>query len=484
LLVLMAPDTGHTHEVEDDMISKLNDDVLLSILENVNLATSMRASVLSKRWRCLPWLLTQLSIDIKDFLHEPYADPKLDDHIDKAMSSLTEAVRIMLAPTHRKSIITRLCILFFVTSGYSSKIGHLVNEAIENEIVKDVELASGLEMMPGDISDEDMVKHADSVNSFFGNYSNIYCCLTSLSLYNASFAESDLHNILANMCTQLHYLYLYHCDTGYDSLFKINAPNSKLNVLEFSYCSFDRVDLICLPKLKQLICGFWLSRYLPLTLGDVPCLKEVEIYAATTHHEPFKLSELLCGTTCIDSLTLDFYGRKIWLQPEQGQLRSAFRNLRELRLHDIFVGFGLMWTTALLEAAPSIEILKVEVYDHRCEDEEKKKQIYGERTNAPWQVSDTAHPQHPSLKELQLFGFNATEQHMAFIGAIMERASNLQIVLLKEQYCDYCNAISTTFGECGFPKNEGEQELVVDNIRNRFSFRAQIIFSGHKLCSD
>lgn len=57
---------------------------------------------------------------------------------------------------------------------------------------------------------------------------------------------------------------------------------------------------------------------------------------------------------------------------------------------------------------------------------------------------------------------------MAFIGAVMERASNLQTVLLKEQYCDYCNAISTTFGKCGFPKNKDEQELVV----------------GHKFCSD
>jgi len=32
-----------------------------------------------------------------------------------------------------------------------------------------------------------------------------------------------------------------------------------------------------------------------------------------------------------------------------------------LYLHDIFVGFGLMWTTTLLEAAPSLEILRVEV---------------------------------------------------------------------------------------------------------------------------
>ena len=59
-------------QTEEGMISKLVDDILLLILENVNLTTSVRAGALSTRWRHLPWLLSQLSIDIKDFLHEPY----------------------------------------------------------------------------------------------------------------------------------------------------------------------------------------------------------------------------------------------------------------------------------------------------------------------------------------------------------------------------------------------------------------------------
>lgn len=111
-------------QTEEDMISKLVDDILLT-------------SVLSTRWRHLPWLLSQLSIDIKDFLREPYYHdhPAVDD-IEKAMTSLTEAVRSMLSPTRRKSVITRLCISFFVTSGYSNEVGHLVNEAIENGVVK------------------------------------------------------------------------------------------------------------------------------------------------------------------------------------------------------------------------------------------------------------------------------------------------------------------------------------------------------------
>ena len=78
------------------------------------------------------------------------------------------------------------------------------------------------------------------------------------------------------------------------------------------YCTFDRVELFCLPKLKQLICGFWLCPCLPMTLGYVPCLKEVEFYGAlTVHSEPFKLSEFLCGAACINTLSLDFLGQKV-----------------------------------------------------------------------------------------------------------------------------------------------------------------------------
>jgi len=173
-------------QTEEDMISELVDDILLLILENVNLTTSVRAGVLSTRWRHLPWLLRQLSIHMKDFLREPYDHdhPAVDD-IEKALSSLTEAVRSMLAPTCRKSVITKLCISFFVTSGYSNEVGHLVNEAIENGIVKDIELTCGVQMMPTTLSEEDMANHADGVIIFFRNYPNVYCCLTSLSLYNA-----------------------------------------------------------------------------------------------------------------------------------------------------------------------------------------------------------------------------------------------------------------------------------------------------------
>ncbi|GJN10252.1 hypothetical protein PR202_ga28331 [Eleusine coracana subsp. coracana] len=444
----------------------------------------MRAVVLSTRWRHLPWFLTQLNIDVKDFFHKPYADFTVDEHIEIAMSSLTESIRRMLAPTRRNSVITRFCVSLFLINSYSSEIGLLINEAIESEMVKEITITSGVERLAFDVSKEEIVKHADRVNSFFYNYPNISCCLTSLRLYNASFAESDMHNLHANSWTQLRLLYLYQCDTGFGKSFKIDAPNSKLKVLEFCHCACMRVEFVCLPELELLICGYWSTPYLPFTLGSVPCLKEVEIYSATeSYQEPFKLSELLCGKTCINALMLDYLGEKIWLQAEKNQVRSAFSNLRELSLFGIFVGFGLLWTIAFLEAAPALEILDIEVSDHICHDEEERKETYGERTNVSWDVSDLAGSFKPlPLRTLQLRGFNATEEHIVFIGAVMKRASNLHTVILEELYCKQCSAISTN--ECKFPKNDGEREVVMNKLRNRFSSRAHIVFRDHKPSGD
>ena len=95
-----------------------------------------------------------------------------------------------------------------------------------------------------------------------------------------------------------------------------------------------------------------------------------------------------------------------------------------LSLAGIFVGFGLLWIVALLEVAPALEILHIEVDDHTCRDEKQMLETFGERTNGSWEVSESA-TRFPLMKELLLEGFNATEEHVAFVGTIMERASSL-----------------------------------------------------------
>ncbi|KAL5198111.1 hypothetical protein ABZP36_001623 [Zizania latifolia] len=155
-----------------------------------------------------------------------------------------------------------------------------------------------------------MLQHTQSVNRFFGTYASISCCLTRFNLYNATVAESNLNHLLLNTCNQLQHLYLYHCDVGYLSIFKICDPNSKLISLEFSTCVFEQVMLVCLRKLERFLCGYWGSTDAPLSLGYVACLKQVEIFNHTTHYQRrFKLCELLCDTTSIET-NIGFHWRK------------------------------------------------------------------------------------------------------------------------------------------------------------------------------
>jgi len=49
----------------------LSDDIVLSIMARVNTTTAARTSVLSTLWKHLPWLLCELTIDVKDFFTYP-----------------------------------------------------------------------------------------------------------------------------------------------------------------------------------------------------------------------------------------------------------------------------------------------------------------------------------------------------------------------------------------------------------------------------
>jgi hypothetical protein len=71
----------------------LTDDILVSILLRVDITTTARTSAVSTRWRNLPWLLPELSIDVMDFLPIPSPNPIESGQINHAMTSLTKATR-------------------------------------------------------------------------------------------------------------------------------------------------------------------------------------------------------------------------------------------------------------------------------------------------------------------------------------------------------------------------------------------------------
>ena len=88
------------------------------------------------------------------------------------------------------------------------------------------------------------------------------------------------------------------------------------------------------------------------------------------------------------------------------------------------------------------------------------------------------------MKEFQITGFSPMEQQITLIRAIMQRASNLQTIILKDyQTCDYCEEIGA-LPRCErlppervFPKGKGEQDTAVEQlIRDMPDCNIQIIF--------
>nr|TKW36200.1 hypothetical protein SEVIR_2G425000v2 [Setaria viridis] len=434
---------GIGFEVEgEDRLSVLTDDILLSILGRVDITTAVRTCVLSVRWKHLPWLLRELTIDVKDFLPVLQSNPIDAEHMDEAMSSLAKATRSFLANPRSEGAIT--------------------NEAIDIGILKDLNLAILDEKEIEDRTEYQMLEQGSVVNGFFSAYPSglVYFIASQDYLYTTlCFDEWDINHHLFECCKQLQHLYLSNCDMERCLVWKIDAPDSNLRVLELNVCLLGRLDVLCLPKLERLEWDTWL------------CPR-------------FVLSEVLNDTTTIHTIKLDFQGEKLWLQPERKQLVTAFSKLRKLSLHGIFVEFNLLWTLVFLDAAPFLEMFDIEIWEHPCQINDSM-EIFGERPNPSWKVPKFASPNNSYLKELQIIGFKPLEQQIECIRSVMQRAPMLDTILLKyDDPCEYCEKMGIfpprPSMKCAFPKDKDEQDMVVSLLKDGISSPARIIFDNYQ----
>ncbi|XBI89163.1 hypothetical protein VPH35_027028 [Triticum aestivum] len=402
----------------EDRLSALTDDILISILVRVDIATAARSSILSTRCR-------------------NFATCKgAARHIDQAMASLVRATSRLLAHPRRKHTTKKLCLEPYLTDNYSHDIGLLVSNAIDSEMVTDLELAILTEKKPEDSAHEVMVQQAQDMDGFFSAFPSILRCLTRLHLQNVRLAERDMNHLLFDCCTF------------------INAPRSNLRVLEVYLSRLKRPEVLCLLKLERVCWQAWLFYEAPLCFGYVPSLKELSLICdATLIHQDFSLSQVPDGATNIHTLTLNFRGEK-------------------LTIHGIFIKFDLLWTLNLIEAAPSVEIFDVEMFEHPCQEgDEARIRCFGaQRVEPSWKLSGfTSCGFRPLL-----------EQHFLFVSIVMGRAPDLKTVLLTEgQYpckgCDTRIPIPPPVGGF-FPTFRDAQEAIAKQLRERARSSAQIIF--------
>ncbi|KAF0919806.1 hypothetical protein E2562_031667 [Oryza meyeriana var. granulata] len=382
---------------DQDRISHLPDDILLAILDGLNVRDAARTSLLSRRWRPLPAMISHLKIDISDF------DPKgmsrfSDDELGRTNAAVVEATKSILAcRKSNENTIYRLSMRFYLRDDDCISIGHTVGHTMGTQKVEMIEFTVLTEKgRKQRILHDDLVTYGRRFELFFSSCPNTFRGLTGLQLENLRFGELEISDVL-NTCNRLKYLHLFNCNSGISTFLEVE--HLQLSELSIVSCRFERIKLSSLPKLTRIIFGGWLAFQDPLSFGHVPLLESVVLTnVGLSWHKVVKLSNFLSNAPIRD-LTLDFNSEKIWVQPEGPKaLASAFHKLRVVNLVDLPEGYDPSWTLFILEAAPSLRELYMAVRDHLCEMEtntERRKAIsYSENKNVDWNASATDFKNH------------------------------------------------------------------------------------------
>ncbi|XBH61694.1 hypothetical protein VPH35_116089 [Triticum aestivum] len=176
-------------------------------------------------------------------------------------------------------------------------------------------------------SPDDLLRFGKQFNDFIGACPDIFAGLRRPWLRNMRFGELDIPNILST-CKLLESLRLTYCDSGIHSVLQVE--HALLVELEVDYGQFERIELICLPKLQ------W-----------------------------------------------------IWVLPECPKLLTTMLSkLQHVNLDNFPEGCDLAWTMFILEAAPSLKALCITVWDHWCimatDKEFRKENGFREKADLKW----------------------------------------------------------------------------------------------------
>ncbi|KAM0858467.1 hypothetical protein ACQ4PT_047817 [Festuca glaucescens] len=454
------PKEADERALQHDWLSNLPDDLLLNIIERLDVADAMRTSILARRWKQIPAMLSKILIMVgsTDDVQERSCD------VARANATVLGATRSLLESRIASPYtIHRLCMQFFLGNKYK-KIARIVDKTIRNHKVGFAEFTMLTEKAYARSSPADRFAYGRQLKKFILTCPNACSRLTRLKLENLRLLEPDLACIL-QVCRRLEFLRLDNCDVGHRSLLAVEHP--RLRELEIVRSEFERVDLNFLPELTTLTFSFWLSLHDPLSFGYVPLLHTVSISnTGRSFHKMLKLSEFL-GKATISNLHLGFESEKIWVKPEDPrELSQVFSKLRLVNLAAISDECNLTWTLFVLQGAPSLEELCIRVCD--ClgvwDEEQRRKLGYSEErkdAGAKWETCDF---KHHKLAVLRICGFQSEVKFLDYITTVMKAAVNLKDIYLHEKpACEEKCAYRRQQGD-RFPRSTKQRMLVWNSL--------------------
>lgn len=295
---------------DQDRLSALPDDILVSILEKLGSARdAMRVRVLSRRWANLPFLLPEPEISVTEFLPVETQFHKVRSaQLSRAMESFRGAVAsfVSIADPTTPAASARCLRLDFVLADGCTSI--LEQRRLPGDQVRALQLAIRTTVHQTDCDEALMRRYARRFDRFFNP--GLFRLLTRLELSNLWFGSDDVAALLG-ACPRLERLELSHCHRLREEL--VVAAPPALTELVLYMCFYTRVVLRSAPNLTRLACDLWISVAAPLSLHHVPRLETLRLAnpkAPLSKH--FRLSELLTDVTSLRCLYLDFKTQEVW----------------------------------------------------------------------------------------------------------------------------------------------------------------------------
>uniref|UniRef100_N1QTP4 Uncharacterized protein n=1 Tax=Aegilops tauschii TaxID=37682 RepID=N1QTP4_AEGTA len=364
------PPKRNAGHVGEDGISALPDHLLLDILERLHLREAVRAGALSTRWRHLPSHLSRVHLDVAHFRG---ATPL------EVMDAFTGAARALLARVPLaegvcgNSALKVLVLSFYTSPPHRSSIGRLVEDIVSLGNTQCLEFC--ISPPPTDPLGSE-IENVQEFMAFSRAYPVAFSWLTRLTLEYHAFGHSDITDLIST-CGRLRHLSLRFCGLlDLQSTLKIDVPCSELQELYFIGFLCTRIELVSVPKLRQVECKCWHLENPPVRFGHVPELRVVILYS--------KANACECD---------------------------------------------LSWTLFILEAAPALYDMTLS--RHSCT---KTPKDSAEKTNVVWEPSKDL--KHLNLKVLRIFGCEEEGKVTNYIRLVMERAVGLlKIKLYGESPC-------------------------------------------------
>ncbi|CAL5066843.1 unnamed protein product [Urochloa decumbens] len=453
-----------------DWISALPDEILITILHELDTKSAVRTSILSRRWRYLWTFLQSLhfsEISLPDNYCWVRLGPMQEEYLNtNKIHHFIPSLRWFTGIKRGNTALRRLCLVFSDSAECTDAIDGAIASAVEQG-VKDIDVAvvglTNYEFPSWLFSGATCSSLASlslnhcklSVSLSFKGFS----ALTKLVLVAMDMTLKDTQVLLMN-CKSLKSLYLIEMI----DIRVIQLPKLEELVWPWSFpCGAFKIDTLALRRLEY--CGVVLPAS---TFQSLPCLEHVSLQYLRGDHPDCHAEKLRLRTisTCfphVKSLHLRYEVPK-FVKPGTP---AIFSKLRVLTLSIATKpSDDLFWMTMFVVAAPFLVTLQTNV---------RYLSFLESCNGVMWDDSDF---QHNNLKEVEMYNFKGRDNEIGFARLLLHRAPNIRRIALSQARLR--EAVDHQCTPPDWPKAEEfsprDNQLVISKLLHGVSSSVRVLF--------